>query len=248
MANKTEFGEIGGREWLTCKHDGKTRLYSFLPVQGTHQDCYQALKKDSKVVPAEGLDLALITNGAYTQKTKRWASVRDDCFRDRYVRSPTRVLWIPKKHELAGIVLERDLEGKGITTTMEMPLTIDGWKKGDNGIYTSPDSKLTFVPAENYKLGKHNKGSFAKDGFATAVLTAEGAEIFARTAVDAKLTPWTWGFDIKYILEPEQRVIGLDNDNKGLGVNGGSWSGYGYGYGGYAFGVSITSEASAQKD
>ncbi len=244
MTNKTEFGEIGGREWLTCRHDGVARQYAFPPVQGTHRDCYQALKEDSEVVPAEGLDLALIVNGAYTQDSKRWASVRKDCFVNRYTRSPTRMLWVPKGNELAGIVLERDLEGKGRTSEMRLPKNIDGWKKGENGIYTSPDNQLTFVPAESYKLGEHSKGSFAKDGFATAVLTAEGAEIFAKTAVDAKRTPWTWGIDISDISKPEQRVVDLVEGDVRLSLVGSSWGDSGNGY---AFGVSRTGEASAQK-
>jgi hypothetical protein len=225
MTDKPEFGEIGGREWLSCRHKGVERRYAFPPVQGTHRDCYQALKEDSKVVPAEGLDLALIANGAYTQKSKRWTKVRKDCFVSRYAntRSPTRMLWVPEYNELAGIVLERDLEGKGRTSEMKLPENIGGWKKGDNGIYASPDNQLIFVPAGSYKLGEHSKRSFAKDGFATAVFTAEGAEIFAKTAVDAKRTPWTCGISIDDISEPEQKVVDLDEHGDKLYLLGVSW-------------------------
>ena len=236
MVNETTFGEIGGREWLTYSHNGRDGAFAFPPVQGTHRDCYQAMKGDSEVVPAERLDLALLTQEAYTQETSRWQKVRQDCFVNRYVRAPMRALWIPQKNDLAGVLLERDLEGNGIITKMQMPENIDGWKKGDNGIYESPDNQLTFVPAESYKLGEQTGKSFAKDGFATAVLTAEGAEIFARTAIDAKKTPWTWGrgINIKDIKTPEQRVVGLYEIIGRLGVNGSYWGGSN---GGCAFGV-----------
>ncbi len=239
MTNKPEFGEIGGREWLSCKYKGITRKYTFPPVQGTHTQCYQAIKRDSEVVPAEGLDLALIANCAYTPDSKRWASVREDCFVGRYTRSPTRMLWVPKGNELAGIVLERDLEGKGRTSEMKLPKNIDGWKKGDNGIYTSPDNQLTFVPAGSYKTGEHSKGSFTKDGFATAVLTAEGAEIFAKTAVDAKKTPGIWVLNIKDISESEQRVVVLSGSTDSLNLIGGYWVDVDDGR---AFGVSRTGD------
>lgn len=245
MTNKTSFGEVGGREWLTYKHNGKKGAFAFPPARGTHKACYQAIKEDSEIVPAERLDLVLLTQGAYTESTPRWQKVKGDCFVSRYTRAPLRVLWVPHGNELAGILLERDLEGKGRTTKMQLPKDISGWVKGENGIYESPDKNFIFAPEGSYEIGEHTKNSFAKDGFATAVLTAEGAEIFARTAVDAKLKPWTWGYQVKNINEPEQVVVGLSEGDGRLLLSGSSWDDYGNGF---AFGVSSTGEASTQKN
>lgn len=242
MASKTRFGEIGGREWLTYSHNEKEGAFAFPPIQGTHRDCYQKMKADSEVVPAEGLYLAILTEGAYTENTPRWQKVKADCF-VRWTRAPVRTLWVPHGNDLAGVLLERDLEGLGRTTDMKLPKNIDGWKKGDNGIYQSQDKNLTFVPEGSYKIGEHNKNSFAKDGFATAVLTAEGAEVFARTASNTKFKPYTWGFEAKNISDLVQRVVvlGVYDDRLGLVGN------YGWddNISGYAFGVRSSGEANA---
>ena len=230
MTNKTSFGEIG---WLTYEHNGREGAFAFPPIQGTHRNCYQKMKADSDVVPAEGLDLAILTEGAYTENTPIWQNVKADCFVSRYVRAPVRVLWVPHGNDLAGVLLERDLEGNGRKTKMKLPKNIDGWKKGENGVYESPDKNQIFVSEGSYKIGKHTKNSFAKDGFVTAVLTAEGAEIFARTAANAKLAPWTWGFDVKDIKKSEQRVVYLSENGDWLNLSGDGWGGY---YGGFAFG------------
>jgi len=242
MRNETTFGEIGGREWLTCSYKGKERRFAFPPVRGTHSDCYQAIKADSEIVPADGLDLALLAQGAYTQDTSRWQKVKN-CFVSAYVRAPMRGLWIPHGHDLAGVLLEKDFEGKGRQTKMQLPKDVSGWKKGDNGIYVSSDGKQTFVPEGSYELGKHTKNSFAKDGFATAVLTAEGAEIFVRTAVDAKKTPWTWGYQVKDISEPVQVVAVLYEVDGGLDLGGDYY--WGDNVDGYAVGVSKTGREEA---
>ena len=237
MKNKTTFGEIGGREWLTYSHNGKEGRFAFPPVKGTHQACYRAIKADREIVPAEGLDLALLTQGAYTQNTPKWQEVKDDCFVSvsAYTRAPVRALWIPHGNDLAGVLLERDLEGKGCSTRMQLPKGISGWKKGENGIYQSPGNNLIFVPEGSYKIGGHTKNSFAKDGFATGVLTAEGAEIFARTAVDAKKTLRTWGYEVNKINAPEQAIVGLNENDSGLDLDGNNWNGNDNGY---AFGIS----------
>ena len=245
MKNKITFGEIGGREWLTYSHNGKEGRFAFPPVQGTHRACYQAIKADSEIVPAEGLDLALLTQGAYTQNTPKWQEVKADCFVSAYTRAPVRALWIPHGNDLAGVLLERDLEGKGCSTRMQLPENISCWKKGENGIYQSPDNNLIFVPEGSYKIGEHTKDSFAKDGFATGVLTAEGAEIFARTAVDAKKTPRTWGCKINEISAPEQTIVDLYEVDGRLYLYGGLWFDVSSGY---AFGVSDSGEASARKN
>ncbi len=229
MANKINFGnEIAGRNWLPY-NDNKS-AFAFPPIQGKHKNCYQKMKADSEVVPAEGLDLAILTEGAYTQDGPMWQKVKADCFVNRYTRAPVRVLWVPHGNDLAGVLLERDLEGNGVTTEMKLPKNVDGWKKGENGIYESPDKNLIFAPEGSYKIGKHNKNSFAKDGFATAVLTAEGAEIFARTATNAKLKPRTGGFEAKEIGGLIQRIVELGECDGRLSLIGDSWLDGGSGY------------------
>lgn len=224
MKNKTTFGEIvdiKGREWLTYEQlNGTKGAFAFPPIKGIYRNCYQKMKADSEVVPAERLDLVLLAQGAYTQETSRWHKVKRECFVNRNVRAPMRTFWIPHKNELAGVLLERDLEGEGRTTKMQLPKNTSGWTKGENGVYESPNKNQILVPARSYKLEEHTAGNFARDGLATAILTAEGAEIFAGIAVDAKLRLCIWGLDIKDINEPEQRVVGLYGNALRLGIGG----------------------------
>jgi len=238
------FGEKLGRSWLTCNYNGRVREYAYLPVQGTHKKCYSAINSDQEIVPAENLDLALITNGAFSRDTPQWNDVKDKCLIKYYTRAPIRLLWMPEKHELAGIILENDLEGEGLSTKMNIP-NINGLTNED-GIYVNSDRSVIFVPAEAYKLGKHNATSFERDGFSRAIFTGEGAEIFAKTAVDNKRTPCTFGIDISKIREPTQRVpVFGDCGADRLNLNGNNWNGSNSGF---AFGVKKSAKGASQKN
>jgi len=199
MANETTFRQlnsIDGRGWLTYFHKGKEGRFALPPFVGTHEECYQAIKEGG-FVPAEGLDLALLMGGIYKSN---WAMAglkiankhSPDAPRT-IVRTPIRGLWIPPEKDLAGILLEKDLEGRGMSTEIQFPKDISKWTKGENGIYVSPDGNQTFIPEGSYKLGEHTPNSFARDGFATAVLTAEGAEICAKAAGHLYIK----GYDVK---------------------------------------------------
>ena len=233
-----EFGEQIGRSWLTCQYGGRQVDFAFPPVQGTHVDAYTKINSDPEIAPAEGFDLALLANGAYSAKTKSWANVRDDAFVRNYVRVPIRVLWMPKKDSLgeenglAGVIIERDLQGRGLSTKMNVP-DVSGWKN-ENGIYVNADRSVIYVPQGQYRLGDHDTRSFEKDGFARAVLTDEGAEIYAKTAVDNRKIPRLWGINISEIQNPEQRVPLLGEYDDRLDLDGGS---RGNDRGGCAFGV-----------
>jgi hypothetical protein len=237
---ETTFGEEGGREWLISNHRGTRRQYSYPPVQGTHRECFIGLANDSEVVPAEGLDLALIAKGAYSQRTKRWADVKQRAFVSGYTRIPVRVSWMPVSHELAGAVVERDLQGNGRLTKMVVPSDVSSWKKNSAGLYVSPDGNQTLVPAGKYSAGQINE----KDSLLIAHLGQEGAEMFVKTAVDEGKVPYSWVVDINKISSPEQRVSGLVE----LGVRLDLYAnGRGCDWYGYAFGVHKSGEASTQK-
>jgi len=238
MAEETTFGETG-REWLTYSHKGKEGKFAFPPVRGTHQKCYQAINADSEIIPAEGLEIALLTQEAYTQNTPRWEKVREDCFVKRYIRAPMRLSWMPHNSELAGAIVERDLEGRGLLSKMNLPVDISNWKKNESGLYVSPNENQIYVEKARYSLGEINEN----DGLAIAYLGREGAEIFVRTARDNKKVPYSWGLNIKDIKQPEQRVVVLGENGGRLCVDGLNWGGYDYGC---AFGV-VGGEASAQK-
>lgn len=234
--NEIAYSEVApSRGWLKAKSGNREVSFAWPPFQGTHQDCYQAIAQDKELVPAEGLDLAILANGAYTQNTPKWASVKGN-FKSNWVRTPNRILWIPKSNELAGILIERDNQGNGLSTKMNIPKDVNGWSNQD-GIYVSPDGNTKLVPADKYNLGKVN----SKDGFLRAILTSEGAELFVKTAKDSKLVPYTWGLDINGLTAPEQRVSLLGEFVGGLFL---------IGVLGYclAFGVSASGEASTPKN
>lgn len=203
------FGEEKGRTWLTCEYDGKQIKYAYPPVQGTHQYCFQTINAEPELVPAEDLGLALLVKGAFSRDSPEWKDVRKKAIIQRYTRIPKRTLWMPSTHEFEGVFVERDLQGKGFSTKMIAPESLDGWKK-ENGMYVSQDGNMVFAPRNSYDLGRQNKNGFSKDGVAIALMgTPESAEIFSQTAYDNKKTPWTWGLDTKKIKEPVQRVASL---------------------------------------
>ena len=224
----------------TLKLSGRIS-YAYPPFQGTHQDNYTKINNDSEIVPAEGLHLSLLTQGAFSFEgldlpddiKAMWAYVRDTCIIENYIRIPKRNNWIPKKHELAGVFVERDLQGKGLSERMKVPENINGWKKQGN-LYVKDN--MIFVPEGNYKLGEHNQNTFPEDGFAIALLTEEGAEIFAKTAYDNNLVPYTLGVNINNINSPEQKVAYVNADRDRLNLNG---DGHGHYTNGFSFGIAL---------
>lgn len=228
------FGEERGRIWLTINYDNRKIKYSYPPVQGKYTDSFQKINSDSELRPADGLELALLTAGAFSREQPEWKDIKERGIIQNYIRIPKRALWIPKKHEFAGVFLEKDFEGKGLSTKMEIPKDINGWKE-QNGIYINKNKKLIFIPDGKYKLGDHDKDSFVRDGLAIGQLTEEGAEIFAKTAYENNKIPRIFGVDINQINKPEQRVSALDSSYDGyrlyLDVGDGG------GAGGFAFGV-----------
>lgn len=97
------------------------------------------------------------------------------------------------------------------------------WSQNGVGIYVAPDNQSWFLPKDMYKLGDHTAKSFAKDGYAVTVLTLEGAEIYARTAVHAGKIPSVGGLDVDEIKNPEQRVSLLVEDDVRLVLDGYFW-------------------------
>ncbi len=229
-----------GRTWLSLSHGKEQYEFAYPSVIGTHQDCFKALNADTEVRPAEGLELALLTYGAYhadnLEDNEEWKEVRN-IFHNNYIRIPIRNLWIPqecaKTIESGGVLVERDIQGNGLDTKMEIP-NIKTWNKNDYGIHISQDKNQKFIPFGSYTLGEHTKESFAKDSYAIAVLSQKGAEIFAQTAVDTELKPWIQGVDIQTIKVPEQRVSLLCEGDYRLSLSGYYWDS---GIGSRAFGV-----------
>lgn len=226
------------RAWLVAKYLTRVTKFAFPPFQGTHQECYQTIVEDKELAPARGLDLALLTNGAYTQDTPQWLSVRDN-FRNSLVRVPNRILLIPRGHikedrALSGVLVERDIQGNGLSTKMQVP-DLSKWTQNSEGVYVpnAQDYKFVFYPSDLYD-GK----SFEEDRVAHAHLTPEGAEIFAKTAKDAGLVPYDYlAQRVKEISSPEQRVSLLYEGSGRLRLGGHSW---GDDRDGHAFGVFLS--------
>ncbi|MEK6848841.1 MAG: hypothetical protein AABX65_04380 [Nanoarchaeota archaeon] len=195
-------------------------------MQGTHQECFKAINQDSEIRSAEGVELALLAYGAYhadeQKDNKEWEEVKK-LFKNNYIRVPARTLWIPQEYaktvESGGVLVERDTQGNGLNTKMEIP-NIKKWIKDDYGIYISQDKNQKFIPFGSYTLGVHTKESFAKDAYTISVLSKEGAGIFAQTVEYAGLKPWIWGVDIQKIESPEQRVSLLFGGVSGLYLGG----------------------------
>jgi hypothetical protein len=208
---KIRLSEYQGRNWLSCQYDGKTRDFAYPLVQGTHQECYEAITRDKEIVPAERLDLALLAYGAFSSKEPLWQEVKQKAFINGYLRVPMRLLWIPKGNKFSGVLIERDLQGKGLTEKMQIPENMDEFEKTGR-FYSNADGNRLWVPNENYKSGKHSVAEFENNGFANAVLTEEGCEIFAKTASDNNKNLCIWTNNDKVI----QRVPAFILDEEGL--------------------------------
>lgn len=232
-----------GRTWLEVGYGDQVVRFAYPAFKGTHQECFEAIGKDKELRPAEGVELALLAHEAYAGKDEQWKDVKQTCFQSNYTRAPNRTFWLPKglikgDKSLCGVLVEKDLKRKGLSTKMEVPVDLSGWKE-QNGLYVKDDS--TFVPVDKYNLGEMKEN----DRFTRAVLGNEGVPIFIKTAKDEKLTPYNWGINVNDISEPVQRVALLYEYCGGLILGGGS--GWGGGAGGRAFGVSAADEASTGK-
>ncbi|MBI2631825.1 hypothetical protein HYW75_02375 [Candidatus Pacearchaeota archaeon] len=250
MDNQIELEVQRGRTWLTTKYNNVLVKFAYPPVQGTQQECFTAINHDTELRPAEGLELALLTYGAYNGKESEWQDVRKDCFQGGYTRVSVRNLWIPKKTfsfdpSLSGVLVENDLQGECFINKMQVPdlSNSDVWVQNEEGVYVSKNENSKFIPESKHKLGEHTKDTFAKDNYAQTKLTPEGAELFAKTAFDKGKKLWIYGVDINSISSPVQwaSVLGEDSYRLGIGV----WVDNRY----YrAFGVfSKTGEASPKK-
>ena len=202
----SERGLIQGE--LRAQRGGKVIRFAWPPYKGAHPDCYRTFKGSTTLAPAEGLDLAVLTHGAHNQDTPLWKKAELKFSYRSYVRTPHRCLLIPSGNIkgdpcLSGILVERDVEGNGLNTIMNVP-DLSSWRQNDDGVYVQHDNSYSavFVPSTSYE-GR----SFEKDGVAHAHLTPEGAELFARTARDAGLDPYNWlAHRVNKIKSPEQRV------------------------------------------
>ena len=230
------------RIWLPVQYGDAVTRVAYPPVQGTHQECFQALHADKELKPASGIELALITFGAYNGKEAEWKEIRQNCFVSNYTRVPYRMLLIPAGHikgdkDLAGVLIEKDLQGKGLSTQMQVPELSKYTQK--DGVYQIDNTSI-FVPSDAY-----NGKSFEKDPLAHAHVTQEGATLFAKTARDAGKTPFNWIAErMKAITAIEQRVSMLFGNSDRLSVDGSSWIGRDDGF---AFGVFLGAEEQSRK-
>ena len=234
MEAETKFGE-DEREWLTCMYNQKEMRFVYPPFAGSHQGCYEAINSDPELAPTEGLELALLAHGAYTKDESKWKEVRKDCFNERsyagHLKVPMRLLWIPANLDLAGVIVERDLAGLGLTTKMNLPEDVLNWTRNEFGLYTSPDKNQTWIPKDRYSLREVNE----RDGLLIAYLGQEGAEIFVKTAIDNKKIPYSSGIDINKLEafknEPKQKVVGIVEFINRLLIGGGNWEDLGFAFG-----------------
>jgi hypothetical protein len=250
MEDRIRFGEEVGRTWLTCEYGERTIEYAFPPVEGDYQHCFEELRWEEGLRPAEGLEIPLLVLGAFRMPNLLyWNEVRKK-ITNEYLRNPRRIFWVPeqdgegRKNELTGAFVERESQRPLISiyqdaNQIEVPKNIDGWKE-ENGIYYNED--LIFVPVGKYKLGEHTQDSFAKDGLAIALLGKDGAELFAEIAHNHGRRPYISGEDVKKRREPFVDVSAVsdygNNDLLALATTSfGCASHWPHNKEGYAFGV-----------
>ncbi|MDO8563504.1 MAG: hypothetical protein Q7R87_00680 [Nanoarchaeota archaeon] len=238
--------ERGKRIWLPVRYGDTITRIAYPAFTGTHKDCFEAIGEDKELIPSQGLDLALIAFGAYNGKKPEWKDIRKNAFVKSYTRSPTINNLIPKgfikgDKGLSGVLVQKDLSGNGLTSKLVV-LDLNNFNQEASGLYVSADSNKIFVPLDKYKPGEHTADSFSKDGFAIATLTPEGAELFAKTAIDAKKVPYTWGINPSQITNPKQRVSLLVEGSGRLGLGGVDW-----GRGGRATSYGLAFAVSASK-
>ena len=233
-----------GRWWVKARDGGIETHYHYPPVQGPHRYCFQTITSDPELRPAEGIELALLVSGAYYERNyyksrniPEWADIRAEGF-SRGIRVPFTFLLTPKGHcpidrKLAGILVEKDLKGRGLQPDRSFPA--DGWTEKE-GVYVLGD--LTFVPEDKYT----NRTTMVEtDGLARVVFSDRGASI----AIDAV----SYMGDVPYNFFPDVKQLDAPLPLVGILLgSGGSFelSGSDADYWGFcAFGVRKSDEAKA---
>ena len=114
-----------GKIWLPVRYGDRVISFLYPPVQGTHEECFHTLNQDQEVIPADGVELALIARGAYTQNAEEWQDVRKNCFEQNGTRAPVRLVltpegYFPKDKRLSGVLVEKELNGNDLKTTIKL--------------------------------------------------------------------------------------------------------------------------------
>ncbi len=182
-----------GRVLLPIKYGSQEVRFAYPPVEGTRQEDFRAIGNEMELRPAYGLELALFARGVYQGLEQEWKDIRQNFFIKKYTQASYRLLLIPAGHipsdsSLSGVLIERDVKGIGLSEVIQVPHLANGWRETE-GVYrpTSSNVEVVFVSRKAYA-----EKLFEQDGIVHAHLTPEGAEIFARTAVDADKKPINW--------------------------------------------------------
>jgi hypothetical protein len=201
--------------------------FAYPPFRGTRSECFRAINADHQIVPAEGLDLALIIQGMLNSRTPRWQALRDSSFL-KYIFAPVNFIFMPPSSELSGVVVERDLQGQWTGRREAININLSDWRKNKHGLYVSPDQARTFVPYSRYS------GKLQDHRLLVTILGEEGAEIFARTIKDARMETSIHDSLITAdcLTEPERMGLFFDYNDGGLFLVGN----IGLDLVGYAFG------------
>lgn len=204
-------------------------------VRGTHQDAFAMLNADKEVRPAENEELVYIFQEAFRAQTDGWKKVLNEVVLPSYLRNPKRLAYLPAKQSNTpfepafegGVVIQRDVEGLGISCPIPYKEAQGEWKERD-GIYVNESAEMAFVPTSKFKAGEHTPKSFIKDGLVQALLGGEeSAERFAKVAFDNKRNPWLWALNPKEISKEELRVADLFGSDGRLDVDGSDGGGDG---------------------
>jgi len=197
--------------------DDKRIKYSIPPKIGTHQEVFQSLFADKRLKTAQGKEIVAYANGALCYRKNEWADQERIRFHTKnYLRFPVVLTIIPKREEFGelegGMLVDLDLEGKGIEKQTEVPKELSEWKASEGGIFVK--EQRIFVPYAQWY-----KEQWDEDNGAVIALCGglEGAEALARTAEDSKRSDKPlWKIDVNNINAPEKRVPVLDGDGNRL--------------------------------
>ena len=181
------------------------------PAIGTHSECFSQLSSDSSIKVAQGIELAVYAVGALDSKRQNeW--LNQDLIKfptQNYLRVPVVLTIVPKRKEFGelegGMLVDSDLEGKGVAMDTEVPEELSEWTVDESGLLVK-DNRI-FVPYNNWFKEQWDENN----GAAIAFFEREGAEMLVKARIDSGRTyAPLWKVDVNKITIPERRVPVLD--------------------------------------
>ena len=189
--------------YLVVPHLNEEVRFSY-PGQGPDNYCavgYSIL--DKELTLPDGWQTASLLNEVYCSENPEFKDspeaniIRNGVMNKRWLWVFNRNLWTPKSAKNAGVYVQSDSQGKGMSEILKISDLEDALSSGktEKGVRFSEDGLTAFAPYNTMQAGSHAKGTLAKNGFVLASYGVEGAEKLDNVAKTFAAKPYVWLID-----------------------------------------------------